>query len=76
MQLPDRVTIDAKVMGGRPCIRGLRFPVSRLLGMLAAGQTEREILDLHPDLEPEDFKAAMAFAASLADDRIIVLRSA
>ncbi|MCC6361115.1 MAG: DUF433 domain-containing protein [Phycisphaerales bacterium] len=56
-----RITVDPAVMGGRPCIRGLRFPVSRLLGLLAAGQTEQEILANHPDLEEADIRAARAF---------------
>ena len=72
----ERITVDSAIMGGRPCIRGLRFPVSRLLGLLAAGQTEREILENHPDLQPDDIRAAMAYAAALADDRVILLKSA
>ncbi len=71
-----RITVNPAVMGGRPCIRDLRFPVSRLFGMLAAGQSEREILENHPDLEPGDILAAMAYAATLADDRVVVLKSA
>jgi uncharacterized protein (DUF433 family) len=72
----SRITVDAKVMGGKACIRGLRFPVSRLLNLLASGQSEAEVLKNHPDLEPEDIRAAMAYAAALAEDRIIVLKSA
>lgn len=72
----ERVTVDPAVMGGRPCIRGLRFPVSRLLGLLASGQTEREILENHPDLEADDIRAAIAYAAALTDDRVVVLKSA
>lgn len=72
----ERITVNPDVMGGRACIRGLRFPVSRLLGLLAAGQKEDEILLNHPDLEPEDFRAAIAYAAALTDDRVIVLKSA
>lgn len=72
----SRITVDAKVMGGKACIRGLRFPVSRLLNLLASGQSEAEVLKNHPDLEPADIRAAMAYAAALAEDRIIVLKSA
>lgn len=72
----DRITVDPQVMGGRPCIRGMRFPVSRILGMLAARQSEQEILTNHPDLEPDDIQAALAYAAALADDRVILLKSA
>ncbi len=71
-----RITVNPGVMGGRPCIRGLRFPVSRLLGMLAAGQSEAEILKNHPDLQPDDIRAAIAYAAAITDDRVILLRSA
>jgi uncharacterized protein (DUF433 family) len=71
-----RITVSPGVMGGRPCIRGLRFPVSRLLGMLAAGQSEAEILKNHPDLQPDDIRAAIAYAAAITDDRVILLRSA
>jgi len=72
----DRITVDPAVMGGRACIRGLRFPVSRLLGLLASGQSEQEILHAHPDLEADDIRAAIAYAAALADDRVIVHKSA
>lgn len=72
----NRITVNPQVMDGRPCIRGLRFPVSRLLGMLAAQQSEADILRNHPDLEPADFRAAIEYAAALADDRVILLKSA
>lgn len=72
----ERITVDPAVLGGRPCIRGLRFPVSRLLGLLAAGETEQEILENHPDLELADIRAAIAYAAAIADDRVILLKSA
>lgn len=71
-----RITIDPNIMGGKPCIRGLRFPVSRLLGLLASGESEKEILSNHPDLQQEDIRSAIAFAAVLADDRVIFLKSA
>lgn len=72
----QRITVDSSIMGGRPCIRGLRFPVSRLLSLLAAGQSEREILENHPDLESADIRAAIEYAAARMDDRVIVLKSA
>ena len=59
----DRITVDPAVMGGKPCIRGLRFTVSRLLGLLAAGQNEDSILAEHPYLERDDIRAALAYAA-------------
>jgi len=61
----QRITVDPKVMGGKPCIRGLRFPISRLLGLLAAGQAE------YPYLEREDIQAALAYAAALAEEEVV-----
>jgi uncharacterized protein (DUF433 family) len=69
----DRITVDPQVMGGRPCIRGLRMPVSRILGMLAAGEDEATVLRNHPDLEPEDIRQALAYAALLADNQVVPL---
>ncbi len=69
----DRITVDAQVMGGRPCIRGLRMPVSRIPGMLAAGEDEATILRNHPELEAEDIRQALAYAAMLADRQILTL---
>ncbi len=63
----ERVTIDPEVCGGKPCIRGLRFPVSRLLGLLASGETAETILQAYPYLEPEDIQAALDYAVYLAD---------
>ena len=61
----DRITTDPAVMGGRPCIRGLRMPVSRILGMLAADEDEATILKNHPDLQAEDIRQALVYAARL-----------
>ena len=72
----DRITVAPSIMGGRPCIRGLRFPVSRILGMLAAGQSEKDVLANHPDLEPDDIRQALEYAAARVDDRVIMLKSA
>ena len=58
-----RVTIRADQMGGVPCIRGLRIPVSVVVDMVADGMTSEEILGLYPDLEPEDIPEALRFAA-------------
>jgi uncharacterized protein (DUF433 family) len=60
----ERITIDPAKMRGVPCIRGLRIPVATVLGQLAAGQTEAEILATFPDLESEDIKAALKYAAA------------
>jgi uncharacterized protein (DUF433 family) len=67
----ERITVDPNVMGGKPCIRGLRLPVSRLLGLLAAGEEPEAIIDDYPFLEPEDIRAALAYAAALAEEEVI-----
>jgi uncharacterized protein (DUF433 family) len=67
----QRITVDPEVCGGKPCIRGLRFPVSRLLGLLAAGETSESILQAYPYLEPEDIREALYYAAFLADEQVI-----
>ena len=59
----QRITIDPAVCTGKPCIRGLRFPVARLLGLLAAGQTREAILGNYPYLEPEDIDEAMMYGS-------------
>lgn len=70
-----RITSDPAVCGGKPCIRGLRFPVSRILGLLAAGESMEEILRTYPYLEPEDIREALSFAALLADEQVVDLAS-
>jgi uncharacterized protein (DUF433 family) len=67
----QRITVDPNVCGGKPCIRGLRFPVSRLLGLLAAGETPDSILLSYPYLELEDIREALHYAAFLAGEQII-----
>ena len=69
----ERITIDPAVCTGKPCIRGLRFPVARLLGLLAAGETREQILKNYPYLEPEDIDQALQYAAQLADDETVEL---
>ena len=69
----DRITIDPTVATGKPCIRNLRFPVSRLLGLLAAGETKESILKAYPYLEPPDIDEALRYAAYLAEDETIEL---
>jgi uncharacterized protein (DUF433 family) len=68
-----RITIDPSVCTGKPCIRGLRFPVARLLGLLAAGGTRDQILADYPYLEPEDIDEALQYAALLAEDETVDL---
>ena len=67
----QRITVDPEICGGKPCIRGLRFPVSRLLGLLAAGETAESILYAYPYLELEDIQEALSYAAFLADEQVI-----
>ena len=67
----DRITVDPAVATGKPCIRGLRLPVSRLLGLLAAGESEETILAAYPYLESGDIRAALRYAAYLAEDGLI-----
>jgi uncharacterized protein (DUF433 family) len=69
----ERITIDPAVCTGKPCIRGLRFPVSRLLGLLASGESRQAILTAYPYLEPEDIDEALKYAAFLAEEETIEL---
>ncbi|MDP2627278.1 MAG: DUF433 domain-containing protein [Candidatus Rokubacteria bacterium] len=68
-----RITVRPEVCTGKPCVRDLRFPVSRLLGLLASGQRPDEILRAYPYLEPADITEALLYAASLAEDETIEL---
>ncbi|HRD81368.1 MAG TPA: DUF433 domain-containing protein [Saprospiraceae bacterium] len=63
-----RITINPAVCTGKPCIRGMRFPVSTLIGYLAGGMSREEILTDFPFLEAEDIADALAFAASTMED--------
>jgi uncharacterized protein (DUF433 family) len=64
-----RITVDAKQMSGVPCIRGLRIPVSTVVGMVADGLSEDEILKAYPDLEREDIREALRYAAEAVRER-------
>ena len=68
-----RITVDPNQMGGVPCIRNLRIPVATIIGMLAEGMTEKEILEAYPDLEPEDIREALKFAAEALEERELPL---
>ena len=68
-----RVTIDPLQMGGVPCIRGLRIPVTTIVGMFADGMAEAEILKAYPDLETEDVREAMRYAAEAVRERELPL---
>jgi uncharacterized protein (DUF433 family) len=69
----DRITVDPNKMGGVPCIRGLRVPVATVVGMVADGMSEEEILRAYPDLEPEDIREALRYAAEAVREREIPL---
>ena len=67
----ERITVNPEVCTGKPCIRDLRFPVSRVLGLLAAGETKESILKAYPYLEPEDIDEALRYASYLAEEETI-----
>ena len=70
-KLLDRISINPEVCGGKPCIRGTRIWVSLILGILANGTTEAELLGEYPALTHDDVLAALAYGAEAASDRII-----
>lgn len=71
----DRITFDPAVMGGKPCIRHMRVTVGTILGLLAAGKSEGEILAAYPYLEREDIRQALAYAAWRAEELEVPLLS-
>jgi len=76
MNTLDRITLDPSVMGGRPCVRGLRVTVGTIVGLLASGKTQAEILELYPYLEAADVIQALAYAAWRAEEVELPLVSA
>ena len=70
----DRITTDPEVLGGVPCLRGLRVPVATVVGMVADGMTADEILADFPYLEPDDIAAALRYAAEAVRERELPLR--
>lgn len=68
-----RITVNAKQMNGVPCIRKLRIPVATVVGMVAEGMTEAEILKAYPDLEPADIQEALQYAAEAVRERELPL---
>jgi uncharacterized protein (DUF433 family) len=69
----ERITVDAARMGGVPCIRGLRIPVATVVAMVADGMREDEILRSYPDLEREDIREALQYAAEAVRERELPL---
>lgn len=68
MNALNRITFDPAVMGGKPCIRGMRVTVGTIVGLMAAGRTDQEILQAYPYLEREDLREALAYAAWRAEE--------
>lgn len=71
-----RITIDPGLLGGVPCVRGLRIPVATVVGMIAEGMSREEILQAYPDLEAEDIREALGFAAEAVRERELPLVAA
>ena len=69
----DRITVNPAQMGGVPCVRGMRIPVATVVGLVAQGMAEARILAEYPDLEVEDIREALAFAAAAVDERQLPL---
>ena len=65
----ERITVNPQQMGGVPCVRGLRIPVATIVGMVAEGISEAEILRAHPDLKKEDIREALRYAAEAVKER-------
>jgi len=72
----SRITVEPEKMGGVPCIRGLRIPVATIVGMVADGMSKKEILKAYPDLEAEDIRQALKYAAEVVSERELPLVSA
>ena len=71
-----RITIDPERMSGVPCIRDLRMPVATVVAMVAEGMTDEEILHANPDLEREDIREALLYAAEAVKERALPLETA
>lgn len=72
----DRITVSPDRMGGVPCIRNVRVPVSTVVGMVAEGMSQSEILQAYPDLQAEDIHQALRYAAEAVRERELPLISA
>ena len=69
----ERITINPAHMGGVPCIRGLRIPVATVVGLVAQGMPETRIMEEYPDLDVEDIRQSLRFAAAAVDERQLPL---
>lgn len=72
MSLIERITVNPRQCGGRPCVRGMRIRVTDVLDLLASGLTYEQVLEELPDLEPEDIEACLRFASRRIDHPVIV----
>ena len=70
-QIFDRITVNPKQCGGRPCVRGMRIRVSDVLELLAEGMRPEQMLEEHPDLELEDIQACLRFASQRVSTPIL-----
>ena len=68
-----RITVNPAQMGGIPCIRGLRIPVATIVGMIAENMSQQEILRAYPDLEPDDIRQALNYAAEAVREQVLPL---
>jgi uncharacterized protein (DUF433 family) len=66
----ERITFESHVMGGRACIRGMRIPVSAILGQIAHGASTEEVMQAYPDLEQDDVREAVEYAAWLTREEV------
>jgi uncharacterized protein (DUF433 family) len=74
--LLNRISINPTVCFGKPCIKGTRIWVSLILDFLANGESPQSVLEAYPQLEPEDIRAALAYAAEIARERIVPVQVA
>ncbi|MBJ6108632.1 DUF433 domain-containing protein [Hymenobacter sp. BT523] len=71
-----RITVDPRVLTGKPTVRGLRISVQQLLKAMAAGQSPAELMQEYPELEPEDFQSVLLYAANVVDEQRVYRLSA
>ncbi|MBE9008530.1 DUF433 domain-containing protein [Fortiea sp. LEGE XX443] len=72
----SRITFDRNIMAGQACIRGMRIPVSLVVNLVANSKTVEEILEEYPDLEPDDIRQSLLYAAWLTQERVYPFKSA
>ena len=72
----ERITFNPHMMAGQACIRGMRIPVSLVVNLVANGKPVEEILEEYPDLEPEDIRQSLLYAAWLTQERVYPFKTA